>query len=94
MLLVSYYTERNNSICDPLKALASGRSVPIVAYNHLAWQRKHYFRLPVPTNDIQGNISFTCPLLDDASSVLYFTDTQTLCVSQFYLRMAPLSRLS
>lgn len=45
----------NESKCDALEALASGSSVPVVAYNALAWNRTHYFNLPVPTSSVQGN---------------------------------------
>lgn len=49
----AYCQHLNVSICDPLKAVATG-SVPVVAFNPLAWDRVEYFRLPVPTPNVEG----------------------------------------
>eukprot|EP01088_Endostelium_zonatum_P015287 TRINITY_DN367_c0_g1_i1.p1 TRINITY_DN367_c0_g1~~TRINITY_DN367_c0_g1_i1.p1 ORF type:complete len:994 (-),score=215.51 TRINITY_DN367_c0_g1_i1:47-2986(-) len=42
----------NISVCHATNNLASGLSVPVVAYNPLAWNRVSNFRIPVPRRDV------------------------------------------
>ncbi len=49
----AYCQHLNVSVCDPLKAVATG-SVPVVVFNPLSWERVEYFRLPVPTSNVEG----------------------------------------
>ena len=70
----------NVSVCTPLAALASGQSVPVVAYNPIAWDRTEYFRLPVPIFNVEGNFFFSF-----FSCFFFFFSLSSLFVLFFFL---------
>jgi len=81
----------NISVCDATNILASGYSVPVVAYNPLAWSRISNFRIPVPRPNVivVDSTGKTIP-----SQIYPNTDRRGVYTLAFSLSLGPLSYTS